>query len=418
MLINNRFNLHTDDNKYVVFFVGVDNHKTFKTEVDVSLGVTKKVEDTSNVVNAKPKTTKAKKLQTSTRKKIPQERDETLIQTTKAKLSPDKSTGKLELDKHRFNIRTLLQFSNATPIRTHYVGSGYICCFCKAHFPKATDLKTHTIQDHDDNTKNKFMQTTALFCFTVKLDITSLTCTICSMALETLEQLIDHLNNSHQKGLHTDIKSHIACFKLDEEVMKCHICSIDFNSFKHLQAHMNKHFSNFICDVCGTGFINQSQLAIHSDIHRVGTHNCSTCGKVFQSANKLKAHKRLTHLAASEKYKCYHCGEKFKNRNIKKIHMIEAHGVEYADLKCDACHRTFKSSKSLHDHKKRDHLMRRYPCGLCDSVFCRADRLKRHQVTHTGIREFKCELCSKSYTRKCTLTEHLRGHCRSRTMLI
>lgn len=363
-------------------------------EIEVSYGLSIKVEDKTEIANIK-----SEKPDRETATKA------TLAQRNMIKLPC------LELAKHKYNIQMILQCSNATPIRTHYVGSGYICCFCKAHYLRAADLKNHTIEEHDDATKNRFMQSTGLVDFAVKLDITSLICNICRKPSDNLEHLIDHLNNIHQRGLHTDIKSHIACFKLDGDAMKCHICKTEFNSFKFLQGHMSKHFSNFICDVCGVGFINRRQLATHSDTHRTGTHKCSACDKVFQSLRKLKSHERQAHLSTTELYKCFSCGEKFKNRNTKKIHMIKHHGVEFADFKCNACDKTFKSTKSLYYHKKRDHLMIRYTCAVCDRMFCRADKLKLHEMTHTGaVRKFKCDLCSKCYTRKCTLKEHIRTH--------
>lgn len=207
-----------------------------------------------------------------------------------------------ELDKHRYNIRTLLQCSNATPIRTHSIACGYTCCFCKAHFSKAADLKTHTIQDHDDARKNKYMQGATLFSFIVKLDITSLRCNICSMIADNLDQLTDHLNTAHEKGLYTDIKSYIACFKLDGEAMKCHICSAEYKSFKFLLEHMNKHSTNFVCDECGVGFINLGQLRYHSDnIHTIGEYTCGTCDKVFPSSKKKYFHERAKHYQSPKK---------------------------------------------------------------------------------------------------------------------
>lgn len=296
--------LHTtDDNKIFILFVGVHirDHKTIKKELDVSWEVTiVKVEDASNVVDDnKLKTIQARKRQSNT--KLSQKPDEILIKRTKIK-TPDHSQETSELDKHRYNVRTVLQCSNATPIRTHSIASGYICCFCKAHFAKAADLKAHTIQDHDDETKNKFMQGTTLFSFIVKLDITALSCNLCSTITDTLEQLVDHLNNVHQKELHTDIKSYIACFKLDSEAMKCHICSAEYKSFKFLLEHMNKHSTNFVCDECGAGFINLGQLRYHSDnIHIVGTYKCDTCDKVFPSSKKKYFHERASHFQSSKK---------------------------------------------------------------------------------------------------------------------
>lgn len=195
-----------------------------------------------------------------------------------------------------------MQYSNATPIRTHSIACGYTCCFCKAHFPKAADLKTHTIQDHDDKAKNLFMQGTTLFSFIVKLDITALSCNICDMPTDTLEQLTNHLNDIHQKGLHADVKSYIACFKLDEEALKCHICFAEYKSFKCLLEHMNKHSTNFICDECGAGFINLGQLRYHSDnLHTIGVYKCGTCDKIFPSSKKKYFHERATHFHSKKR---------------------------------------------------------------------------------------------------------------------
>lgn len=238
----------------------------------------------------------------------------------------------MELDKHRFNIRTVMKYSNATPIRNH-VKSGFVCCFCDAHFPKPADLKIHTIQSHaDDDSKDKFLRKKAvLYSFMVKLDITSLICNICHMLVDTLEQLIDHLNNVHQKGLHTDVKNHIVCFKFDSEVMRCLVCLLEFNSFKLLSEHMNQHYTNFVCDECGAGFINRRQLLLHSDKHKNGSHKCGSCDKVFQSLKRMKTHERITHVYNSglgtHGYRCNHCNEKFQNKKAKVDHMSLAHGV-------------------------------------------------------------------------------------------
>lgn len=238
----------------------------------------------------------------------------------------------MELDKHRFNIRTVMQNSNATPIRNH-VKSGFVCCFCDAHFPKPADLKVHTIQSHaDDDSKDKYFRKKAvLYSFMVKLDITSLTCNLCHMAADTLDQLIHHLNGTHQKGLHTDIKNHIVCFKFDSEVMRCLECLVEFNSFKLLSEHMNQHYTNFVCDECGVGFINRRQLLLHSDKHKVGAHKCGSCDKVFQSLKRMKTHERITHVYNSglgtHGYRCNHCSEKFKNKKAKMDHMAQTHGV-------------------------------------------------------------------------------------------
>lgn len=239
----------------------------------------------------------------------------------------------MELDKHRFNIRTVMQYSNATPIRNH-VKSGFVCCFCDAHFPKPADLKIHTIQTHtEDESKDKFFRKKAvLYSFMVKLDITHLVCNICQIAIETLEQLISHLNSIHQKNLHTDIKNHIVCFKFGSDVMRCLVCAQEFNSFKLLSEHMNQHYTNFVCDECGAGFINRRQLLLHSDKHKVGEHKCGSCDKVFQSLKRMKTHERVTHVYNSglgtHGFRCHLCNEKFRNKKTKVDHMMQVHGIQ------------------------------------------------------------------------------------------
>lgn len=316
----------------------------------------------------------------------------------------------IELDKHRHNIRSILQFSNATPIRSHYVGNGYACCFCKQFFPKAADLKTHTIQDHDKKQKNKFMAKVFLSAFAVKLDITELHCNICKAELSTLEDLIAHLIETHNKTLNTDIRCQTICFKLDNEELKCMFCQIECTSFKGLLEHMNQHYRNFVCDICDAGFVAQRMLWIHADGHKQGEFICEICNKVFDKARSLKYHTRMTH-RVSHRHKCYQCGEKFSTIKSKKEHMAEVHGAQFAKLPCLACDRTFRDKNALRVHTKRDHLMeRRFKCPDCDKSFYTNGMLQNHLVIHSGVREFKCELCGRDFARKKTLQTHMRTH--------
>lgn len=316
----------------------------------------------------------------------------------------------LELDKHRYNIRMILNYSNATPIRAHYMGNGYYCCFCKQFFPKAADLKSHTLKDHDRKEKAKFMQRAFLGIFVVKLDITDLCCNICKTELETLDEFIVHLKENHNKTLYTDIKSQTICFKLDNEELKCMFCKVKCSSFKQLLEHMNQHYRNWVCDVCDAGFVTQRMLSTHSDCHKHGEFQCDVCKKMFDKLRSLKYHLRQCH-SGPNKYKCHQCHEKFSTMKTKKDHMIEVHGAEYAKIPCLACDKTFRDKNGLRVHTQRDHLMeRRFKCTDCVKSFYTNSMLKNHMVIHSGEREFKCELCGKDFSRKKTLQTHMRTH--------
>ncbi|CAK1587572.1 unnamed protein product [Parnassius mnemosyne] len=330
-----------------------------------------------------------------------QEQDETTDTKTRVK------KGK-ELSKHRMNMREILANSNATPIRCHG-GIGYACSFCTDQYPDPADLKKHTIASHPNVTK--FMKGKDLYRFHVKLDITDLRCKVCDSNIENLEQLIDHLRNTHNKNIYTDIKNQILPFKFDSETLRCFLCTNKFHKFKTLQEHMNIHYRNFICEVCDAGFVTRGIMIQHSESHKFGSFKCDFCPKEFNTLRKKKSHEKCVHIHSNMLNKCGYCNEKFKDYRRKQKHMTEAHGAPSQELKCEACDKTFAGQKHLSVHIKRVHLIeRRHQCTECEMTFFSSAEMKIHMLKHTGVRDFKCSICHKSYGRRRTLQEHMRIH--------
>ncbi|XP_026743969.1 zinc finger protein 99-like isoform X4 [Trichoplusia ni] len=390
-------------------FSGAEFDVPIKTEEEEQKP--KKRAATTKTMTTRSKKAKTESGETST-KRIRRKANATLVSsdnkvTRKLKKAEEKG---LELDKHRSNIRLILQCSNATPIRCRG-GIGYACSFCGDEYPEPANLKKHTIEQHDDKAKLKFMAGKMMFSYLVKLDITNLTCKICDENFNLLEQLIDHLIGTHNKKYFNDIKNHIMAFKFDDDVLKCIYCPQNFHKFKNLQQHMNVHCRNYICEVCDAGFINKHILASHSEAHKIGTFKCDLCPKIFDTYRKKKSHEKSVHIHASLVSKCGYCNEKFSSSRKKDDHLVKVHGVQMKALKCPACDKIFDNKTSLTVHTKRDHLMeRRHDCTLCDMKFFQSNELKIHMVKHTGVREFKCEICFKKYGRKKTLKEHMRIH--------
>ncbi|KAM3957674.1 LOW QUALITY PROTEIN: uncharacterized protein ACR2FA_008387 [Aphomia sociella] len=317
-----------------------------------------------------------------------------------------------ELEKHRINIRMILQWSNATPIRCRG-GIGYACSFCLDQYPNPADLKSHTLESHDDKAKLKFMKGKMMFSYLVKLDITQLKCKICEANFDSLEQLVDHLIYVHDKKMFTDIKNHIMSFKFDDEYLRCIICRNMFNKFKALQEHMNIHYRNYVCEVCDAGFVNRHILSNHMEAHKLGTFKCDHCPKIFDTRRKKKSHEKSVHFS-NLLNKCGYCNEKFKDYRKKDDHIAKVHGVKPL-LKCQACDKTFVNKTAFTIHTKRDHLMeRRHKCSECDMKFFSSNELKDHSVKHTGERGFRCSICNKAYGRRKTLNEHMRIHINDR----
>ncbi|XP_049883527.1 zinc finger protein 423-like [Pectinophora gossypiella] len=252
----------------------------------------------------------------------------------------------------------ILLCSNATPIRCH-AGVGYKCCFCSDQYAKPSDLKEHTLSKHDDETKASFMKRATMVRYIVKLDISWLACKLCGGNMKTLEDLISHLVSKHEKVYYSDIKNHIIPFKFETEGLKCAVCCNDFNNFKVLLEHMNVHFKNHVCEVCGCGFVNKHTLQCHSYRHITGVFNCSHCPKVFDTKVKRRDHERSVHVKASKTNKCGYCDEKFSDYRKKKDHEVKEHGATPLVLKCQACDETFNDQTLLTVHTKTYHLMER-----------------------------------------------------------
>lgn len=314
-----------------------------------------------------------------------------------------------EIRKHLHNLSTILLYSNATPIRINDV-AGYSCCFCKEKYPIPADLKAHTLEKHNDDDKINFMNGYSVRNFVIRMDITSLICTICGSSIDGIEHLTEHLNG-HGKYMFTDIKKHIIPFKFDKEVLYCIHCSKIFDHFKIAFEHMSVHYANYVCDICYNPFITLDCMRKHRRKHEVKEFKCNICSKVFDTYYKKLYHQNNVHLGKGRKNKCPYCNEKFTTHLKKLEHLTKEHGFEQKTYKCNGCDRTFNVKMSLRLHMKRFHLLeRRFDCRECDKKFFSNSELKYHKVKHSGNKIYECDVCSKSFGRKQTLREHLRIH--------
>nr|XP_026489356.1 zinc finger protein 675-like isoform X6 [Vanessa tameamea] len=325
----------------------------------------------------------------------------------KIKLKPIK-----ELSKHHHNIKEVLQWSNTTPIHGKS-DLGYLCCYCSDKFPDPADLKKHTLQLHKNDPKPKFLQKRDLKKYHVKVDITGLQCDICKLNIQSIDDLIDHLRNMHDRKIYTDVKNHIVSFKFEESIaneLKCIVCSNTYTKFKILFEHMHKHSRNYVCDVCSAGFINNRALLNHQKRHNLGEFKCEHCDKVFDNLHKKNSHVTTVHVHGYLLNKCGYCNQKFAGYRTKAEHLRTAHGITER-AKCQACEKSFSTKDSLNKHIKRHHLMDyRYSCTLCDMKFHANKSLEEHMVKHTKTRSFQCKVCFKRYGRQQTLKEHMRIH--------
>ena len=326
------------------------------------------------------------------------------------KVRSSKTKDTREIDKHLQNIRNILFYSNATPINKH-TGHGYLCAFCPEAFTLPKDLKEHTLENHDNETKSGFMKGCVIFNYVVKLDITGLHCEICDRDIDGLATLMDHLQSVHFKIIHNDIKNHIVPFKFEGETLRCALCPNIYDHFKKLQEHMNVHYGNYNCEICNAPFVNKRTCKGHMARHTQGEFSCRFCQKVFDTNIKKTCHEKNMHIIDHKRNKCPHCDEKFVSYTQRNEHMVKEHGAEPMVFKCLACDNTYTAKETLTRHIKRNHLLERtHECQQCDMTFFRKKELNSHMLKHTGERNFKCDICWKAFIRKDHLKEHLRIH--------
>lgn len=173
-----------------------------------------------------------------------------------------------ELDFHVDNIKTILDCSNATPIRCQ-VGDRFACSFCLDQYQNLEELKTHSISHHS-NDKPDFLNTRSLSKFIVYLDITSLRCSKCRKVFVNLEEFKQHLKENHEEVIHDKINNQVVPFIFVDGVLKCGVCEMAFKVLNDLEVHMAGHYKNFLCEFCDTPFVNRSKMREHKKIvHKV-----------------------------------------------------------------------------------------------------------------------------------------------------
>lgn len=305
----------------------------------------------------------------------------------------------------RENLLAIFNHSNATPIQAQH-SNNFFCSYCSFRHPKPSELKKHVLQSHDRSIP--FKRKIAIKDLIVKLDITGLNCTVCEQSVVNLEDIINHIKTKHNVKVH-DIKNPFLPFKFDDKKLSCYICSAEFTNFMMLTGHLKVHYQNFICEVCGMGFVSRGQVLSHRQSHDIGTFNCSKCTKTFDTERKKKSHEK-SHESKLRR-KCFQCGERFSTQIAKAKHLVEKHGAPELTVKCQYCDKVFGYYENMMVHIKRVHLMtRNHECPHCAMPFFTKEALKTHIQTHTGEKIYTCDICKNMYKTKTILKEHLKIH--------
>ncbi|XP_053623462.1 zinc finger protein 62-like [Plodia interpunctella] len=330
------------------------------------------------------------------------------LNTVEDRYKKMESAGKLL--KKRRNIEYVLQYSNATPFL--WYKSKYRCFFCCEPMKDPSMLREHTKNVHQfanlelvvfDRTKHNRNKDAA-----VKIDVTDLSCKLCTNTVNDFEELLHHLIISHDAEYDVGVPNCLLPFKLDKDQLTCPTCGLKFAFFEYLLRHANKHHlsHDYICDVCGTSFQGENHLKMHHRYyHRQGGYTCEYCGITLTTLSKKILHEQNVHYVNLPT--CPHCSETFLSPYFKKLHLANVHSVEELKIKCPYCSKVYPQESIMFRHMRRVHLREKnVECEVCGDKFFGPYDVKMHMAKHNGEKKFICSVCGKKFSKKSNLNSH------------
>lgn len=285
----------------------------------------------------------------------------------------------------------------------------YMCFFCSTEFTESSKLIQHTKEEHEEVKLKNVLK--ALYKKShVNLDVTNLSCKLCTKSLNTIQEFFDHITSKHGSKIDKKESTFLISFKLSDGEMNCMDCGETFRFFGTLLRHAHHEIGTYICEICGRGFMGKSHVESHvKNVHSGSTYPCKDCSEIFATKSSLQTHNDKVHNTI--KLKCPLCPEILGSKYLKTRHLALLHDVQAVKFVCDACGLIFLCKSKLISHVRNVHLKeKRFTCEICGFKVFNQYYLKRHLVKHSDERPFECEFCKKTFRRLKTLNFHVRIH--------
>ena len=202
------------------------------------------------------------------------------------------------------------------------------CEFCEKTLYSKSNLQTHLLQQHGDETfANK-------------------SCSFCDKKFIYESEMKNHVRRKHEKA----------------KDLKCEFCEKTFYSKPNLRNHL---------------------LQQHDD-ETFANASCHLCNKKFLYESEMRNHIRRKHEQAKD-YKCGQCGNEYGQKGQRDNHYKRIHqGIK--EFQCETCEKRFSIRQDLQVHKERFHEPWSYYKCFCGTEFSAKKHVQNHlRNVHDGI---------------------------------
>lgn len=185
--------------------------------------------------------------------------------------------------------------------------------------------------------------------------------------------------------------------------LECDSCGKIFDTLRKFKAHIENHRKKknrarenelMQCDICQQVHKGSSSFLRHIRKHFL-TFKCQFCDREYNSQSQRSAHE---HFHRNEEHLCAVCGKSFRVRKKLHQHVREKHGDPNIRYQCPLCPLEFTKKHNLKRHSKTHTATRSFKCNQCPKKFFSAKTLKQHVILHSGMKRFPCKFCGVRFS--------------------
>ncbi|XP_022907265.1 zinc finger protein Paris-like [Onthophagus taurus] len=170
---------------------------------------------------------------------------------------------------------------------------------------------------------------------------------------------------------------------------------------------LQKELKTHQCDTCGKVFNRREYLTQHIRIHTgEKPYKCHLCERRFANSGHLTTHMR-TH-TGEKPHSCTMCTKAFSTRQELQKHIMVHNGDR--PFECKMCSKRFGNISNLYSHLRHHTGEKNFTCEHCGKAFYSKQELKQHSVVHTGEKPFLCQFCNKRFSQLGHLRRHSKLH--------